>query len=136
VVVDTDAYNWYLDPRQTAKPEAARRLIAQRTIVASFTTVSEVRYGALRARWGGLRLRRLLRSLSDLDVMHSDQHLVARCAELRAWATRAGHPIAQKVHEADRWIAATALTLDLELVDGDGIFEGIDGIDVLRVPPG
>jgi predicted nucleic acid-binding protein len=100
--------------------------------VVSFISVSELRYGALRAGWGELRLRQLARSLSDLDVVQTEEKLINRCAELRAWAHRAGH-LAQKVHEADRWVASTALALDLELIAGDGIFEGVAGLHLVRV---
>ena len=79
------------------------------------------------------RLRVLAESLSDLDVIQTEERLIGRCAVLRAWAARAGHPLGQKIHEADRWVAATALALDLELVAGDGIFEGVPGLDVLGV---
>lgn len=52
----------------------------------SFISVTELRYGALRAGWGDLRLRRLTRSLSDLDVVQTEEKLINRCAELRACA--------------------------------------------------
>jgi predicted nucleic acid-binding protein len=135
VVVDTDVFNWWIDPRPSPRDEELESAIGDRILAASFVTVTEVRFGALRAAWGGLRLRRLLRSLEELDVIQTDDHLLHRCAELRAWAIRAGHPIAQKIHEADRWVAATALVLDLELVAGDGIFENIRGLDLRRIPP-
>jgi predicted nucleic acid-binding protein len=133
VVVDTDALSWALDARLLPRSEMSRSLIGGRARVVSFVSVAELRYGALRAEWGDLRLRRLARSLSDLDVVQTEQRLIARCAELRAWASRAGHALGQKIHEADRWVAATALALDLELVAGDGIFEGVPGLDVLGV---
>jgi predicted nucleic acid-binding protein len=101
--------------------------------VVSFVSATELRYGALRAGWGELRLRRLARSLADLDIVQTEEKLINRCAELRAWAHRAGHPLAQKVHEADRWVASTALALDLELIAGDGIFEDVPGLDLERV---
>jgi len=113
----------------------ARGAIAGRTRVVSFISVTEVRYGALRAGWGELRLRRLDRSMSDLDVVQTEEKLINRCAELRAWAHRSGHPLGQKVHEADRWVASTALALDLELIAGDGIFEGVPGLALIRVGP-
>lgn len=53
--------------------------------------------------------------------------------ELRAEASRIGHPLTQKTHEADRWVAATAVVLGLELVAGDGIFENVPGLDVYRI---
>jgi len=85
----------------------------------SFVSVVEVRYGGLRAGWGDLRLRHQANSLADLDVVQTDEQLIDRCAQLRAWASHAGHPLAQKIHEADRWVATTALALELELVAGD-----------------
>jgi predicted nucleic acid-binding protein len=133
VVVDTDALSWALDPRPTSRSELARAAIAGRTRVVSFISVSELRYGALRAGWDDLRLRQLARSLADLDVVQTEEKLINRCAELRAWAHRAGHLLAQKVHEADRWVASTALALDLELIAGDGIFEGVPGLNLNRV---
>lgn len=99
----------------------------------SFVTVTELRYGALRAGWGELRLQRLERSLADLDVVQTSETLINRCAALRAEASRAGHALAQKIHEADRWVAITAVVLGLELVAGDGIFEGMAGLDVVRL---
>lgn len=101
----------------------------------SFVTVTELRYGALRAGWGELRLRRLERSLADFDVIQTGEPLINRCAELRSWASREGHGLAQKIHEADRWVAATALALGLELVAGDGIYEGVEGLDLQRISP-
>jgi predicted nucleic acid-binding protein len=111
----------------------ARAAIAGRTRVVSFISVTELRCGALRAGWGDLRLGRLARSLSDLDVVQTEAKLINRCAALRAWADGAGHPFAQKVHEADRWVVATALALDLELIAGDGIFEGVPELDLKRI---
>ena len=102
VVMDTDALSWALDPRPTPRSASTRAAIGGRTRVVSFVSVTELRYGALRAGWGELRLRRLARSLADLDVVQTEEQLIHRCAELRAWAHRSGHPLAQKIHEAVR----------------------------------
>jgi predicted nucleic acid-binding protein len=61
----------------------------------------------------------------------------------RRRAARGGAPIrrsrgsrlalGQKVHEADRWIAATALRLDTDLISADTVFQGVPGLSV-RVP--
>ena len=84
---------------------------------------------------GDLRRRQLERSLGDLHVIQTNDLLIDRCASLRAGLSRAGHALAQKIHEADRWVAATAMGLDLELVAGDGIFDNIAGLDALRIRP-
>lgn len=57
--------------------------------------------------------------------------MMRRCAELRDTCERAGHPLAQKIHEADRWVAATALYLDIELVSDDLVLAGVQGIRLL-----
>lgn len=135
VVLDTDATSWLLDPRPLPQAEITRALVGARARVVSFVTVTELRYGALRAGWGELRLRRLERSLGDLDVIQTNDSLIGRCSQLRDEAGRVGHPLVQKVHEADRWVAATALVLGLELAAGDGIFEGVPGLDLHRIRP-
>lgn len=119
------ALSWILHPCPLPQGGRARTLVDGRTAVISFVSAAELRYGALRAGWGEFRLRRLARSLADLDVIQSDQRLIERSAELRAWASRTGHGLAHKIHEADRWVATPALALDLELVAGDRIFEGV-----------
>lgn len=95
--------------------------------------MTELRQGALRAGWGELCRRQLERSISDFEVIQTRARLISRCAELRAEASRAGHPLAQRIHEADRWVAATAVVLGLELVAGDGTFENVPGLDAHRI---
>jgi predicted nucleic acid-binding protein len=42
-----------------------------------------------------------------------------------------GHGLAQKDHEADRWIAATTIWLKVPLVAHDAIFKNVDGLELL-----
>ena len=52
-----------------------------------------------------------------VEVVNSAPELVAEYAQLRAdCEALAGHALAQKAHNADRWIAATAIRLGLPLV--------------------
>ncbi len=133
VVIDTDVASWLLDPRPFPHTEMTRQVIARRARVVSFVTVAELRYGALRAGWGEPRRRQLERSIADLEVIQTSDRLITGGAELRNVASRAGHPISQKIHEADRWVAATAVVLGLELVAGDGIFEHLPGLEIHRI---
>ena len=57
--------------------------------------------------------------------------LVDRYVDLRTRCVRSGHALGQKDHEADRWIAATALWLRIPLVSHDTIFRNIDGVELL-----
>jgi predicted nucleic acid-binding protein len=137
-VVDTMVVSALVDPDRTSIAAAEyRALIGARPIVVSFITVAELRYGALKARWGELRRRALERDLAQLVVVQPDDELVKVFAELRARCEFDGHALGSKIHEADRWIAATALRLGIPLISDDGIYGRVDGLGVesRRRPP-
>jgi predicted nucleic acid-binding protein len=50
---------------------------------------------------------------------------------LRTWCVKNGHGLGQKEHEADRWVAATALHLDVPLVAHDAIFRSVTGLELV-----
>lgn len=132
VVIDTMVASALL--RRERRPGEATpydSLVRGRRLVVSFATVAELRFGALNAGWGGLRMRALSRSLSALTVVEPAGDVVQRWAELRVECSRLGHPLGQKVHDSDRWIAATALARDLELVSDDKVFEAVRGLRLL-----
>jgi predicted nucleic acid-binding protein len=78
-----------------------------------------------------LRRRSLERDLARLVVVQPDDTLMRACAELRARCEAVGHALGQKVHEADRWIASTAITLRIQLVSDDAVFRDVPGLDVI-----
>jgi predicted nucleic acid-binding protein len=134
VVVDTMVVSALVNAgRDPAAAATYRSLIGGRSVVVSFVSITEMRFGAIKAAWGEIRRRSLERALSQLVVVQPDDDLMLTCAELRATCLAAGHPLGQKVHEADRWIAATAMALDVELISGDAVFGGIAGLAV-RAP--
>lgn len=111
VVVDTMVVSSIVNAvRDPARAAAYRSLTAGRPIVVSFATVTEMRYGAIKAGWSELRRRGLERDLAKLVVVQPDDDLMQVCANLRAQCLRSGHGLGQKIHESDRWIAATAPT--------------------------
>jgi predicted nucleic acid-binding protein len=108
-----------------------RELIDGRPVVVSFATVTELRFGALKAGWGELRTRGLDRDLASFGIVQPDDELMRACARLRASCEQAGHPLGQKIHEADRWIAVTALSRRLDLVSDDQVFQATPGLSLL-----
>jgi predicted nucleic acid-binding protein len=52
-------------------------------------------------------------------------------ASLRTWCVRTGHGLGQKDHEADRWVAATAIWLQVPLVAHDRIFANVKDLELL-----
>lgn len=132
VVVDTMALSGLMNAdRQPARAATYLELIDGRPVVVSFISVTEVRFGAIKAGWGELRRRGLERDLARFTVVQPDDRLMSICAALRAECERSGHGLGQKVHEADRWVAATALRLEVDLVSDDAIFEDVRGLRVV-----
>ena len=106
-------------------------------LVASFITDAEIRFGARNRSWGVSRLRQLDHYLADIRIVWPGPELTRAYVELRERCTRTGHALGSgKHHEADRWIAAAALWLDVPLVTDDRIFRHVDRLDVLSAPAG
>jgi len=133
VVVDTMVISWLLDDRPQRLATGYRELIGTTPMLVAFQTLMELRYGALRAGWGELRRRRLERRVGQLTVVQPDDATISACAELRHRCQQAGHALADKVHDGDRWIAATAIRLGLPLVSHDGMFVGAPGLELLSI---
>ena len=117
--------------RDPAPADRYRSSIGDREVVVSFMTVTELRYGAARAGWGEFRRRSLERNLSSFAVVQPNDELIHACADLRARCEELGHPLGQKVHEADRWIEATAIRLGVPLVSADAVFGDVADLDVI-----
>jgi predicted nucleic acid-binding protein len=94
----------------------------------SFQTAAELRYGAMLRGWGTARMLKLESRIAAAQVVHSGPDLIEAYARLRVACQRAGHGLAQRHHDADRWIAATAVRLGIPLVSNDSIFEGVPGL--------
>ena len=131
VVVDTMVVSALVNAGRDPGAAARYRSVTDgRTVVVSFVTVTEMRFGAIKAGWGEIRRRSLERVLAQLVVVQPDDDLMLTCAELRATCLAAGQALGQKVHEADRWIAATAMTLGVELISSDAVFANVPGLAV------
>jgi predicted nucleic acid-binding protein len=131
VVIDTMVVSWLFDDRPNPLADRYRTLINGRPAVLAFQTVMELRYGALRAGWGDLRRRRLERSIAELSVVQPDDQMITACAVLREQCVRRGHGLADRLHDRDRWIAATAIRLRVPLVSHDGVFAETPGVELI-----
>ena len=131
VVVDTGVFGADLSP--TSKPHAHlyADVLAGRNILISFITVAELRYGALRAGWGAKRRNELEETIDAAKIVWPGHGLASEYAALRAECVAAGHGLAEKSNEADRWVAATARYVKVPLVSHDGVFVDAPGIELL-----
>lgn len=120
---------------KTKRPEAAARylgILDGRPRGLSFASVSELPYGALKAGWGKSRHRGLERDLDEYTVIKPSDEILTKCAEVRWTAFHQGHALSQRVHDSDKWIAATALHLDLDLISDDRVFRKFPGLRLVR----
>ncbi len=125
--------SWLLEDRTDQLTHDYRALIAASPVLLTFQTVMELRYGALHAGWGELRRRRLERRIAEFVVIQPDDAMITNCAELRHACRGLGHPLASKVHDGDRWIAAAAIRLGLPLISDDRIFQDAPRLTLLTV---
>lgn len=101
--------------------------------VISFATVAELRYGALKAKWGPGRVQPMEDWIHKAAVVLPDNDLVDVCANLRNECEKRGHGLKDQKHDSDRWIAATAIRYNIPLISDDRIFNGVPGLRLLQV---
>jgi len=131
VVIDTGVFGAQLTRRAWPLGELYRPLVEGRAAVISFITVAELRFGARLATWGPQRLRTLERELRRAETIWPGPDLIDTYTAVRTWCVKTGHGLGQKEHEADRWVAATAMWLGVPVVAHDAIFANVEGLNLL-----
>ena len=129
IVIDTDVFGADLVP-ESRLSELYEPVIVGRPAFISFQTAAELRFGALLREWGTARMLKLQAKLEVAEVVHSGPDLVLVYAHLRVDCRRIGHALTQREHDADRWIAATAIRLGIPLVSNDNIFRDVPGLEL------
>jgi predicted nucleic acid-binding protein len=74
---------------------------------------------------GPRRLQKLEVELKGAETIWPGPDLTETYAAQRAWCVKTGHGLCQREHEADRWVAATAIWLRIPLVAHDAIFVNV-----------
>ncbi len=87
-----------------------------------FVVVAEMRFGARVANWRPSRASVLERLVANTQVAPPLPEVIDAYVELRNWCVSNGHGLGAKDHEADRWVAATAIAGGLPLATDDGIW--------------
>lgn len=133
MVIDTDVFSAGLH-RPSLIAAAYEPLIVGRPAFISFQTLAEIRFGAGLRNWGPKRILKMETRIGSAEIVHSGPALIEAYTRLRIDCHRAGHALAQPRHDADRWVAATAIRLGIPLVSNDGIFANAPGLSVEFVP--
>jgi predicted nucleic acid-binding protein len=100
-------------------------------IAVSVVTVGELRLGVLAASDGPTRARRLetLTRAEELDPLPVDTQVAHAWAALRLALRDQG----KRMPLNDSWIAATAIAHHLSVVAQDADYDGVPGLQVIRV---
>lgn len=136
VVLDTDIYSHLIvsPERSTARGlpiEEWRRRIAGRPVLISFQTRAELISGFRAAGWGQRRSTEAVRTLDDIQTIGVDRAVLDAFVELTVACRSAGHALQAKVHTADRWVAACAISRKYPLFAADRIYESAPGLELL-----
>ena len=91
-------------------------------------TVAELRYGALVAGWGEARREQLKESIRATTAVPVSDKLLTTAAELRFACRRAGHPLHDRSHANDLWVAASAIHIGAPLLTADDVFRDVPGL--------
>jgi len=125
LVVDTGVFSAALSRRRRANFDALVARLAGQQLFLSVQTVAELRYGALVAEWGHARRARLEAAITTATVVPVTDSLLDAVAQLRFECRRDGHPLADRSHHQDLWIAAATIHIDAHLVTADGVFTDV-----------
>jgi tRNA(fMet)-specific endonuclease VapC len=126
LVVDTDVASFLFKHDTRAALYVPH--LSGHMLTISFQTLAELNLWALSANWGAERRRRLARYLRRYVVQDSSPALCRRWAEVADGGRRRGRPVGN----ADAWVAATALLLDLPLVTNNAAhFAPVEGLTVI-----
>lgn len=128
IVVDTGIFSASISRRRRQRFETQIALMAGNQIFLAAITVSELRYGALVAGWSDARRERLEESIEATTVVPVSNKLLTTTAELRFACRRAGHPLHDRSHANDLWIAASAIHISAPLLTADSVFNDTPGL--------
>lgn len=130
VLIDTDVFSaLYTSPDRAASRglpvHAWRAALSGKRVVISFQTRAEVLAGFRAVGWGERRIGEAQSKLDSAPTVGVDERVIQAFAALTAGCRLAGHPLHQKIHTGDRWVAASAIAHDLPLLSGDHIYVGV-----------
>jgi predicted nucleic acid-binding protein len=126
VVVDTDVVSFLF--KRDSRASLYEAHLTGRDLVISFMTLAELKQWPLQKNWGEIRRRKLDEHIQKFTILHSDNDLCLKWAEVVESGRRRGRAI----DSADAWIAATALLFDVGLVTHNRKhFAGVEGLTII-----
>lgn len=131
LVVDTGVFSAALSRRRRPRFDAQLRHLAGQQVFLAAATVAELRFGELVAGWGEARRERLEQSIRATTVIPVSDALLTTVAQLPFDCRRIGHPLADRSHGNDLWIAASARHIAAPLLTADTVFASTPGLQLV-----
>lgn len=128
IVVDTGVFSASISRRRRQRFEAQIALMAGNQVFLAAVTVSELRYGTLVAGWAQARREHLEEPIQTTTVVPVSDRLLSTAAALRFACRREGHPLHDRAHANDLWIAASAIHIGARLLTADNVFDDVPGL--------
>jgi predicted nucleic acid-binding protein len=129
VLLDTNVFTARLRKDRPLEAQYAKHVFGKRVVIAP-QTIAEARYGALKAGWGPRRLNELADTVARVRMLPVDLDLIEAVVTVRNQCRLMGHALHQRGHNADLWIAGSAIHWRLPLVAHDAVFVGCPGLDL------
>lgn len=133
VVLDTDVWShlFVKHKRRHEHDQAWRKLLVGRTVsIAAQSRAELLAWPEIRG-WGDRQRSLLISQLDSTATLPVDEPVIRQFARLTADARRRGDALGEKVHTADRWVAATALAHSAGLLALDRIYFRTPGLTLL-----
>lgn len=132
LLVDTGVFSASLSRSRPAATAHLVEILSANQIFLAAVTVAELRFGALVAGWGDARRQRLEEGIGSTTVVPVTNALLTDVAELRFACRLIGHPLADRIHANDLWVAASARHIGAVLVTADGVFADAPGVTLAQ----
>ena len=132
VVLDTDVWSCLFGNSKSHSLEQIqswREFLDGKIAVIAVQTRAEVLVGL--TSLGDNRARPIRAALESLPTHPITEAVIQSYVSLTQRSRQVGHPLHQKIHTGDRWIAATAAALGAPLLTGDHMFRGAPGLTVV-----
>lgn len=135
-LIDTDVYSaLFIDPSKAGKRgmpvDLWRRLLAGYQVLISFQTQVELESGFRIANWGPARVEAAMSRIEKMPTIQADAEVLRAYVDLTVQCRQKGHALQAKNHNADRWVAASAVAKQVPLLSGDGIYDDAPGLVLL-----
>lgn len=127
VLLDTDVYSALFIDSSKAKKKGMpvdlwRQLLAGYQVLISFQTQVELESGFRIANWGPARVEAAMSRIERTPTVQADPEVLRAYVNLTVQCRQEGHALQAKIHNADRWVAASAIAKQVPLLSGDGIY--------------